>query len=148
MRETGAPWAAGDKYARFWIRCAALMIDVIILTAINSAVAGGAVGWTAAHEPSATVAVFLLSYVAAFVITMAYEGFFLVNKCGTPGKLALGLRVIRPSGEPLIWGIAIGRSLGKFLNSMTFGIGFLMAILDPEMRTLHDRMVNTRVVRV
>ncbi len=148
MRETGSPWAPAANYAGFWIRFAAIMIDTVILTVINVALTAAAVGWTAVNEPSAAAAVFLLSYASALAVGIAYEGFFLVNKGATLGKLALGLRVIRPSGEPITWGTAIGRYFGKMVSGMILGIGFLMAIWDPEKRTLHDRMVNTRVVKV
>jgi uncharacterized RDD family membrane protein YckC len=78
----------------------------------------------------------------------AYEAWFLVNKSATPGKLILGLQVVRTDGRPFTWGAGIGRFFAYFLSSLTLYIGFLMAAWDEEKRALHDRICDTRVVHV
>ena len=77
-------------------------------------------------------------------------GYFIILEGGpgqTLGKKALGLRVVTPDGESIGYLKAFARHIGKIISSIILGIGFVMAAFDSEKRTLHDRMVNSRVVR-
>ena len=65
----------------------------------------------------------------------------------TPGKMALGLKVVRPNGGPITLGRAVGRYFAKRLSSITLGIGYIIAGFDAEKRAMHDMIVDTRVVR-
>ena len=62
--------------------------------------------------------------------------------------MALKLRIVRPDGSPLTYARAFGRHWGKFLSSITLLIGYIIAAFDSEKRALHDRICDTRVVRV
>jgi len=66
----------------------------------------------------------------------------------TVGKKALGLRVVTPEGERVGYLKAFARFIGKIISTVILGIGFLLAAFDSEKRTLHDRMCDTRVIRV
>jgi uncharacterized RDD family membrane protein YckC len=77
---------------------------------------------------------------------LVYEAWFLVHKGGTPGKLILGLQVIRGKGGKITWGLAIGRYFAHMVSSLTLYIGYLMAAWDEEKRALHDHICDTRVV--
>ncbi len=79
---------------------------------------------------------------------------------GSPGKLALGLRITLDDGSmtPPGWGPAVVRALPSLVGWVPV-IGFLLNLIlwvanialiatDPERRSLHDRVGNTRVVRV
>jgi uncharacterized RDD family membrane protein YckC len=89
--------------------------------------------------------VLLLSWLG----TMAYPIYFEGRPEGqTPGKKALGIRVVRRvNGAPLGYGLAFGRFLARIVESFTFGIGLLIALWDPLRQTLHDKMAGTLVVR-
>jgi uncharacterized RDD family membrane protein YckC len=70
----------------------------------------------------------------------------------TPGKQLLGLRVVRQDGTAASWGLMFGRGLCKFIVGLIpfyigYIISFVMMLSGPEHRTIHDRMVNTLVVR-
>ena len=144
----GTATISGRKYAGFWIRAAAFIIDALILGSINVVLSMVMLApLTRGQEPTAAaagaVAVYLLLSVA---IGIAYEAWFLVNKGATPGKLVLGLRVICNNGNRITWGLAIGRYFGRTLSSMILFIGFLMVAWDEQKRALHDRICDTRVV--
>ena len=64
----------------------------------------------------------------------------------TLGKRALGLRVMGIEGEPVSFGRASGRFIGKILSSVLL-IGFLMAAFTPKKQALHDRMAGCVVIR-
>jgi uncharacterized RDD family membrane protein YckC len=87
-----------------------------------------------------------LSFLINMALTLAYDVYFLTTKGATPGKMALGLKVTRADGGPISAGLAIGRYFAKFLSSITFCIGFIIAGFDREKRALHDHICGTRVV--
>jgi uncharacterized RDD family membrane protein YckC len=162
IREGGSiGW--GPRYAGFWIRFVARMIDGAI-TAVVSYIFQIPMFFVLARMGTRSSrrgggefdmdSLALLISAAAFAILMsllaqcAYEAWFLVNKSATPGKLILGLQVVRTDGRPFTWGAGIGRFFAYFLSSLTLYIGFLMAAWDEEKRALHDRICDTRVVHV
>jgi uncharacterized RDD family membrane protein YckC len=65
----------------------------------------------------------------------------------TPGKLLLGLTVVRADGKSMSWSVAAWRCVAISFSQMMFGLGYLMAATDPEKRALHDYLAGTRVVR-
>jgi uncharacterized RDD family membrane protein YckC len=88
-----------------------------------------------------------LSMLLGFVIGCSYETFFVARFGATPGKMALGLKVVRPNGGPIGVGRAAGRYFAKMLSSMTLLIGYIIAGFDSEKRALHDMICDTRVVK-
>jgi uncharacterized RDD family membrane protein YckC len=86
--------------------------------------------------------------VIPFVVHVAYETFFLAKLGATPGKMAVGVRVLSPEGKPISVSRSLGRYFAKILSSMILYIGFIMVGFDSEKRALHDYMANTRVIRV
>jgi uncharacterized RDD family membrane protein YckC len=60
--------------------------------------------------------------------------------------MIFGLQVVRPTGEGLTWGRAVARVFGRWLSSLTFLIGYIIAAFDSEKRALHDFLCDTRVV--
>ncbi len=78
-------------------------------------------------------------------------------KGSTPGKLILGIRVVRANGNPITFGYALLREwvikgivLG-IVNGITIGLASLLNYLwplwDSENRALHDMAAGSRVVR-
>jgi uncharacterized RDD family membrane protein YckC len=101
------------------------------------------------YEPEkmifAAVAVYgLLSLLGVFYIL-----FFWAVKGATPGKKALGLRIVREDGvDPPGWGTAILRLLGYLVDGFTLYIGFIMIGFTDRKRGLHDMIAGTTVVKV
>jgi uncharacterized RDD family membrane protein YckC len=81
------------------------------------------------------------------VVPAIYATFFLGRYGATLGKMACGLKVVRPDGDPIGYPRALGRYFAEILSGMILGIGYLMAAFDSEKRSLHDRICSTRVVR-
>lgn len=146
-------------YAGFWIRFGAKFIDGIILgvaNAILGGVIGGVMGAMLAarmQDPETAVGVVLaiqaVSYLVGTLMAIAYALFFIRKWDATPGKRMLGLKVLRADGSSLSKGRIVGRYFAEFVSSLTLLIGYLMAAFDKEeRRALHDRMCDTRVVKV
>jgi len=145
----------GRRYGGFWIRVAASLIDGVILWIIQFALllpislimsATTVAGST--PRPGLMLGFFGLYYVLALAVSAFYEAAFVVYKGGTPGKLALSMRVIREDGTRPGWGLAFGRYFAKIVSSLLLCIGFIMVGFDDEKRGLHDRICGTRVIRV
>jgi uncharacterized RDD family membrane protein YckC len=144
----GSTAISGRVYGGFWIRFAAVIIDAILLGVVNTVITFMLIGGVmVSGDPTAAIGGLVLSYAINLGIAVAYEGWFLVNKGATIGKMALGLRVIRASGARITWGLAIGRYFAKIVSGMILLIGYLMAAWDEEKRSLHDRICDTRVIK-
>jgi uncharacterized RDD family membrane protein YckC len=132
---------AGEMvYAGFWIRLGAKFIDGIILGMVGFmiGVVAGVIGGRGAA---------VLINILSNVIYIGYVTYFLGAYGATPGKMACGLKVVRPDGEKISYARACGRFFAEFLSSITLGIGYIMAAFDEEKRSLHDRICDTRVVK-
>lgn len=64
----------------------------------------------------------------------------------TPGKRLLGLRVVDARGETPGAGRSLARALGWLLSTPLASAGFLLALVHPRTRTLHDLLAGTYVV--
>ncbi|MBY0374004.1 MAG: RDD family protein [Bryobacteraceae bacterium] len=145
-----------QRYAGFWIRFVAYMIDNLLLGIVNSIVSIAALmpfigAATRGGSPDPfQITGFLIAYVGSILFSLvlygAYESYFLGKNGATPGKMILGLKVIRPDGRPITWKTGLGRYFAKLLSSLTLSIGYMMAGWDDEKRSLHDRICDTRVV--
>jgi uncharacterized RDD family membrane protein YckC len=105
-------------------------------------------------DPGPTGLAALLSFLVGMlgvVATFAYYPLLEGRPQGhTVGKMATGIRVVRQSnGAPIGYGLAVGRTLARFLDAITLGIplGLLWAIWDPQRQTWHDKLAGTMVVR-
>jgi uncharacterized RDD family membrane protein YckC len=66
----------------------------------------------------------------------------------TPGKRALGLVVADAQGRRLKAGHALLRYLACGLSWLSLNVGHALALLPPERLALHDRISDTRVLRL
>ena len=162
LREGVAPVRPAFVYGGFWIRFVAFLIDSIILGIASSAVQLLLLG--SSYRPfanmgqpippdqalaafGAIMGTLAVSMLVGVAIGASYEGFFVDRIGATPGKLVFGLKVVRPNGAPVTLGRAVGRYFAKWLSSLTFGIGYIIAGFDPEKKAMHDMIVDTRVVK-
>ncbi len=141
----------GWHYGGFWIRVVARLIDGIILSIAQASIAWMFVGrFGAQFMPSVTrtmpLGLRLGFQFLAYAIAMVYEATFLHYRGATPGKLALGLKVIRSNGDSLGWGVSFGRYFMHIVSSIILLIGYIMVAFDNEKRALHDRVCDTRVI--
>ena len=157
--------AAGRHYGGFWIRFLARLIDGIIVGVINLIVrlplmlmfGIGTIGMGGMSRGlddargglifgPAMAGILGISTLIGLVLGAAYEVYFLSAHGATPGKMALGLRVIRADGGPITPMLALGRHFAMWISAFILMIGYIMAAFDPEKRALHDRICETRVI--
>jgi uncharacterized RDD family membrane protein YckC len=149
-----------------WLsRVAAQLIDGLIIGAgalvlfipVGAALGlGGASGDNTGLGAVIVGAMFWVVCVA--LIAVLYAPVLMARTNGkTFGRMAMNIRVVRTSGEPITFGFAMLREVVVkaigfgFAGSITAGIANLAdglwPLWDEENRCLHDFVVNTRVVR-
>lgn len=146
------------RYGGFWMRFLARIIDGLILTVIFTplsfvffAFAGRSIVPRPGTAPDMAQLGPLLAIILGFsavelVLIAIYEAWFVSNRYATPGKLVLGLQILRPNGDKLSFARAMGRFVLYYFGFLILGIGWIIAAFDDEKRALHDRICDTRVV--
>ena len=64
----------------------------------------------------------------------------------SPGKLAIGIKVVRSDGETISFLRGFGRYFGYMLSGVILCIGYLMAAFTDRKQALHDMICDTVVV--
>ncbi|WP_027964719.1 RDD family protein [Halalkalibacillus halophilus] len=135
------------KYAGFWMRFWAYIVDLIIVFSINGLL-------IAPYRILTDGATYEIGFwtVAAIIHTIIIYGYFvLLTKyfSQTIGKRIFGLKVIREDGLPLTWSDLLFREVvGRFLHRV-LGITnalYLVVAFDDEKRGVHDMIGDTRVI--
>lgn len=153
------------RYGGFWIRFGARFIDglvfmvpILIFAAvlIPSLIRAGSQAGNPASAPNPAFAAFgvITFFLVFFLAGGCYEILMLKYRTATLGKMACGLKVIRPDGRSLSWGVCFGRffmwnvvtSGIPYLNSVLMLVSSIMLGVDDEKRALHDRVCDTRVI--
>lgn len=134
-------------YAGFWKRVAATIIDGFILSiavglcgelfgVILSDLAGGG-----------ELATMLTTSLCTLILNALYFAWFHSTfNYATPGKMAIGIKVVRSHGEPISFLRALARFFATILSTLTFFIGYLMAAFTARKQSLHDVICDTVVV--
>ncbi len=149
-----ATYATGTtawRYGGFWIRFLARIIDSIVLGIARaiiilpiSVIFGLSAG--PGGDNAMGIATLLATIPISIALSVAYEAYFLSTRGATPGKMALGLKVVTAEGGPISVGLAIGRYFAMYLSAFTLMIGYIMAGFDSQKRALHDYICGTRVI--
>ncbi len=162
IRQFGDPAALAESYlaaiplvsASFVSRALAKLIDFLVLAAV-----GCAVLWSAWQllGPAATP-LFpgiarstdpIIIFVCVCVLVLLIPGYFVVAEYltgQTPGKRALGLRVVRESGARISLGQSLVRQLP--LVAEIFLLDVLFALFTERNQRAFELISKTRVVRV
>jgi uncharacterized RDD family membrane protein YckC len=140
--ETGA-----RRYAGFWIRAGAKMVDGLILRVVGFVLMLAVGIPLGAIRPSGAAGIEVFGLVFGSLVAMAYYVFFVGKYGATPGKMACKLKIVTAHGEPMSYSKAFGRFWAEAVSGcLTLTLGYIMAGFDKEARALHDRICDTRVI--
>jgi uncharacterized RDD family membrane protein YckC/cytoskeletal protein CcmA (bactofilin family) len=114
--------------AGFWIRMAALLVDILLVGFAMSVL----------HH---VVHLHLLVLAAYGAVMWKLRG-------STVGGIIFDLQVVRVDGRAVDWETAIVRALGCFLSLAVAGLGFIWIAFDGANQAWHDKIAGTVVVRV
>jgi uncharacterized RDD family membrane protein YckC len=158
LREGAAP-AAAVAYAGFWIRVLGWLVDAIILGVVGSIIQVTLLGSLISiprPQPGTVpdigslgpmMGMLGLASLLNMAIAACYEAFFVANLSATPGKMVIGVKVVRPDGSRVDLGRAFGRYFAKLLSGIILCIGYIMIGFDSQKRGLHDMICDTRVIK-
>ncbi len=152
------------KYAGFWLRLAAYIIDYIVLQLVVGIMSlpfmvGMITGIIAASKEASegpeiiAIVGVIMSFVFVIVIISLIAGWLyyaLLESSkyqGTLGKVAVGIKVTDTVGNKITFARATGRYFGKIISSMTIYIGFIMAGFTVKKQALHDIMSDCLVIK-
>jgi uncharacterized RDD family membrane protein YckC len=124
--------AATLPRAGFWIRIAAVLLDVVLF-----GICFGMLG----HMLRLIGGGFPLWFAAYNVIMWGAKG-------TTIGGIICGLKIVRLDDRPVDWGVAVVRALAAFLSLAVAGLGFIWVAFDNEKQSWHDKIVGTTIVQV
>lgn len=139
------------EYAGFWVRLAAYVIDSIIvffgllfvrlfLSGIMSVLSDTWIGGNILFHYTLKDILLYGFQVLYFILCTYLTG-------TTLGKRAMNLRVVSADGQKLtILNVVYRETIGRFLCSLSVGIGYIIAGVDREKRGLHDILCDTRVI--
>jgi uncharacterized RDD family membrane protein YckC len=158
LRE-GIPQPGQFVYGGFWIRVVAKILDGIIIgilgVGINMLVAffvfgspnylGQALLKHSAHDRLVYQSI---SVPLGICLAIVYACFFILRWDATPGNMAVGLKLVRSDGEKLTAGRIVGRYFSEWLSALILCMGYVMVAFDDQKQALHDRICDTRVIRV
>lgn len=122
------------NYAGFWRRLVAVIIDGVILGAITGVL----------------MAIFGAQQAASWlgsIIGIIYVIGFWTWRGQTPGKMVMGIKIIKTDGSPIGIGRAILRYVGYLVSTIIIYIGYLMIAWDSKKQGLHDKIAGTYVVK-
>jgi uncharacterized RDD family membrane protein YckC len=144
---TDAP-ADSLEYAGFWARVGAALIDTVVFVCVSVPLLVAIYGWVyfrhAVSGESAGTADVLISWVGPAAFSIA----FWLYKQATPGKLAVGARVVdAKTGGPITPVQSVVRYLGYFVSIIPLCLGLLWVAFDPRKQGWHDKLAGTVVVR-
>jgi uncharacterized RDD family membrane protein YckC len=143
----GAVAVGAQQFAGFWVRAGAALIDAVILFILQTAFQAVFLPLFRGGGTASMVVVVVLMYVFSIAVGALYESLLVARYAATPGKMALGLKVIRADGSAVLIGRAFGRHFSKMISAMILAIGYIMVAFDGEKRGLHDMICDTRVVK-
>jgi uncharacterized RDD family membrane protein YckC len=129
------------RYAGFWIRFLACLLDGIVLTAVTFLIYF-ALDVDFVNPPVGLQLLMILLQFAYYVVLTVRLG-------QTLGKMAVGIKVVRVDGGPNGWGsILLRETIGKIVSSLILMIGYIMAAFSKKKQALHDHMARTYVIKL
>lgn len=133
----------------FGRRLVAYLIDIVIVWILQfiGGICAGAAILAATAAGGDETAYNALTGCVALVIAAGYFVLFWATTGQTPGKMALGIKVIGTDGMPVNWGKAILRYIGYIISSLVLMLGFIWIAFDGKRQGWHDKIASTYVVR-
>ena len=135
-----------EKYAGFWIRFVAMMVDGIIII-IPGMITQSIIGVLLIIIKTNTLFSNVIMFISSLVIPWIYFILMTHFKGATLGKMLVGITVKSEDSQKLsLNNVIIRETIGKFISSIILCIGYIMAAFTPKKQGLHDMMAHSIVV--
>lgn len=145
------------RYAGFWMRFFALVLDLIFVPLIFSpliigaAVAGYFFGAMSPHVIDQNHLFQFAAGMGGITYSLIFFFYFLIGHSfgSTIGKKIVGIRLTTYNGSnPGFWRALIRETIGRFLASIIFYLGYFWIAWDSHKQGWHDKLVGTFCVRI
>ena len=133
------------KYMGFWIRVAAGLTDVVVITLVSLIIKAIAIS----SVPLPTdLPIGLIAELTIGIVSLVYDVVLTGLRGQTLGKMALGIMVVNERGKaPGIKKAIVREILGKFVSYIVMYLGCLWVGWDKNKQGWHDRIAKTYVIR-
>jgi len=134
------------KYAGFWIRAGASVIDALLFMIVLLPLMFFIYGeeYFTSEDLVVGAADLILNYILPIVIII----WFWLRFQATPGKMATKLTILDAStGGPMNFRQAIIRYIGYIISTLPLGLGYIWVGFDKRKQGWHDKLANTVVIR-
>ncbi len=146
---------AQPKYAGFWERFVAFIIDILILlffcggvVLIYTPIIQEILDWeTESHGLDLIVSLVIFSQ-NLIVVFLYYTVFVSSDLQGTLGKYVVGLKITDYKGERITFFRAMVRFFANIFSLGLVLIGCLMVLWTRKKQALHDKVARTNVIKV
>lgn len=135
------------KYAGFWIRFWASIIDSILVMMITYPILYAVYGWAGLDYSVAVGTTGFVDIFITWILPLVAVIWFWVAKRATPGKMLLSLRVVdAKTGNNLSVSQSLIRYLCYFVSAIPFFLGYIWVGFDSKKQGWHDMIAGTVVV--
>lgn len=156
------------KYAGFWLRFAAYIIDqfvigiaglIIAVPLILGIIAFG-LNLDGVNSPAdffthegllmvgGIIGLIVLAILISIVMKWLYYALMESSKFGgTIGKIAVSIKVVDMNGNRISFGRATGRYFSRIITNMTLLIGYIIAGFTEKKQALHDLIASCLVIQ-
>jgi len=136
------------EYVGFWPRVGASIIDTIIVMIITAPPLIWLYGWEYYTDIDRPLVDGPGDFLISWLLPAVGIVWFWLRKEATPGKMAIGARVVDAvTGRAISARQGIVRYLGYFVSTLPLCLGLLWVAFDPRKQGWHDKLAGTVVVR-
>lgn len=137
-----------ERYAGFWMRFWAYLVDLMVVASISGIISSTI---SLVSDGPITIGFWTLNAIVSSLVFYLY--FLLMTKQfqQTLGKMIFGLKVIRSDRQPLQWQDLLFREVVmRFIYKafLILNVLYLVVAFNHEKQGLHDIVGNTRVIHV
>ena len=132
-----------EKYAGFWMRLAADLIDKTIII-ISSIIVDFIINDVTVDEAEFMARILVFYIIAGFIYCPVMDS---SKTQGTFGKMLMGIKVTDLQRRRISFDKATKRHSSKFFSYLTLGIGFILASFNKIKRVLHDIIYGCLVIK-
>jgi len=155
-----------NSFASFSKRSWAVFIDSLIIGSISilfslptyisffknfaSSIASGSGSEYLVPQTGTSNLIFTILSIIGTIIGIIYPIYFIGKFGATPGKKAMKIKVVEVNSNqnPGYLKAFLRETIGKFISSLIFFVGYLWVIWDKDKQAWHDKIAGTVVVNV
>lgn len=136
---------SGYVFAGFWRRFWASLLDALLIWVITGPILVAVYGWE--YFSSEALIAGPTDFLVAWVLPSIAVILFWIYKAATPGKMAIGAKIIAVDGGPATTAQLIGRYFAYIPSTLPLFLGFIWVAFDARKQGWHDKLAGTLVVR-